>query len=159
MRDRPAPARQDLAFAFVHEAGLERLSIIVPDQMEHAMGDEQVQLERDRDAQARCLAPGGLGGDDHLAQQRRIERECEHVGSSVHAAKLRVEPPDLRVVDEREMQLLAGASERRERPRRRAPETTLREPDAALPVGQRNAVSGGQPAPLPVSRTRVSCAS
>ena len=104
------------------------------------------------------LAPSGLGGDDHLAQQRRIEGEREHVGSPVHAAKLPVEPPDLRVIDEREMELLAGASERRERPRRRAPEANPRGPNTTLPVGQRNVVSGGQPGP-PASRTRVPCAS
>jgi hypothetical protein len=35
-----APGLEDLALAAVHEGGLDRIAIVVADQVEHAVGDE-----------------------------------------------------------------------------------------------------------------------
>jgi hypothetical protein len=41
-----ASGPEDLALAAMHEGGLDRVPVVVADQVEHAVGDEQVQLGR-----------------------------------------------------------------------------------------------------------------
>src|SRR5262245_10536102 len=56
-----APGLEDLALASVHEGGLDRIAIVVADQVEHAVRGEQVQLGRHRNVEAAGLARGRLG--------------------------------------------------------------------------------------------------
>lgn len=102
------------------------------------MGYQEIQLERDRHPEAAGLPPGRFGGDDDLAQHRRIEREGEHVRPAAYPAEARVQSPDLGVGHEREVQLAVGAPYGRERPRRGAEDPAAGDPDHALPVGQRD---------------------
>ncbi len=138
----------------MHESGLERLPIIIPDQVEHPVGHEQVQLERDRYPQARRLAPGGLGGDDDFAEDGRVERERQDIRPAAYPAEAGVQPPDLGVVDEGEVALLPETADGRQCPARGEADTVRRDPDEALAIGQRDRAGGGQPA-LPGFGARI----
>jgi len=61
--------REDLVFPFVHESGLSRIMVVVPDQVQEPVHEEQIHLERERDTDTRSLPRGRVGGDDHLAEQ------------------------------------------------------------------------------------------
>jgi hypothetical protein len=90
------------------------------------MDEEARQLLGQAAAPRLRLTPSGLGGDDHIAQQLRMEMregplahgEGQHIGRPIDAPVLRIEPMDARIVDDEHAQLTAltveGGEERPE---------------------------------------------
>jgi hypothetical protein len=138
-----ATGLEDLALAAVHEGGLDRIAVVVADQVEHAVGDEQVQLGRQRNVEAAGLARGRLGRDHDLPHERergirRLERERQHIGPPGDASVASVETPDLRVVDDEHVHVTRRATDRREGAARRPREPRRRDRHRALAIRDRD---------------------
>jgi hypothetical protein len=90
--------------------------------MQHPVHHEQIELEREGDADSPRLPPGGVDRHDHLAEERRgpgrLEIEREDVGRPAGAEVAGVEPAHRRVVDQRHVHVVAAAPQRGERARR-----------------------------------------
>jgi hypothetical protein len=62
-------SREDIARTLVHSARFVRPMIVVSNQMQEAMHEKEIQLQREADVNARRLPRSGIGRDDHLAKQ------------------------------------------------------------------------------------------
>jgi hypothetical protein len=97
-----AAGREDLALALVHQARLDRIAVVVADQMEHAVSDEQVELGREGHVDLARLTPGRLGRDhdlpDEWARPGCLEWEGQDIRAPVDAAVQPVETLDRRIV-------------------------------------------------------------
>ena len=121
----------------MHETRLDRIAIIVADQMQHTVRDEQVELDRERYLESVRLTPRGLPRDDDLAdegtrQVRRREWERQDVRAPADTAVSVVEPSDRRIVDDDHVDVACRAAKRGEgplggprEPRRRHGDPTL----------------------------------
>ena len=115
-----APVK-DMLFVLNELAGLDRVAVVPADQVEHAVGHEQLELGDERHAEAPRLAPGGLGRDHDLADQRarqagRLEREGQHVGAPAHAPVHAIQAPDRVVVHDEHLDVAGRPANGRERP-------------------------------------------
>src|SRR3989475_11998814 len=135
--------REDLPLPRVHEPGLAGVPVVVTDEVEHAVRDEQVELERERHAEPARLAPSRVRGDYDLAHERarRIgdaEREGEHIGAPPHAAPGGVQPADLVIADDENPDVAPRAAHRRERRARGSRQTRRRDRDTPLTIRDRD---------------------
>lgn len=94
---------QDVSFSAVHEVGFDGIAVVIAHKVEDAVRDEELELQRERDAEAARLAVGGVGRDHDLSHQsaRRFgdfEREGQDVCPTADASEGAVETADLRVV-------------------------------------------------------------
>jgi hypothetical protein len=137
----------------VHEAGLEGIAVVVADQVEHPVDDQQVQLGRERNANAMGLAPGCLGRDHDLANERdrdprRLERERQHIGAPDDAPVAAVETRDGRVVHHQHVDGAGRPAQRPEGTFGGPGEPPRRDGDLALAIGDRrwhHEAAGGEP--------------
>ena len=156
-----APGLEDAALALVHQGGLDRVAVVVADQVEHTVGDEQIQLGRERNLEAARLARGRLRRDHDLPDEwdaRRLERERQHIGPPGDAPVPRVETPNFGVVDDEHVHVARRATGGREGAARRPHEPRRRDRHCALAIRDRDghhAGVGGDPR----SPLRASCAS
>src|SRR5712691_11445345 len=157
-RGHPAAVRhEDLPLAPVHELRLDGVPVVITNEVEHAVRDEQVELERKRHAEPARLAPGRVRGDHDLAHERTrpagdFQREREDVGALPNATPGGVQPADLVIADDEDLDGAPGPSHRREG---RARQT--RRPDGDTPLTIRDRHRHQVPsAAFPVSRVRAS---
>src|SRR2546427_443609 len=155
--------REDLPLPRVHEPGLAGVPVVVTDEVEHAVRDEQVELERERHAEPARLAPSSVRGDYDLAHERarRIgdaEREGEHIGAPPHAAPGGVQPADLVIADDENPDVAPRAAHRRERRARGSRQTRRRDRDTPLTIRDRDRHQAPSAA-FPLSRARAPWAS
>jgi|RhiMetdeSRZDD1v2_1073273.scaffolds.fasta_scaffold71242_3 hypothetical protein len=130
-------AAEKLALAAVHQVGLDRIAVVVAGQMEGAMGHEQVELQRQRYAQAPRLPHGRVGADDELSDERTVrylEREREHVRTPGDSSVEAVQATDLGVIDHRHLDDPRRTAERGQRAVDGAHETRARNRDPPLPL-------------------------
>ncbi len=106
----------DLPTLGVHVAGFLGLVVVPAGQMQHAVNDEQVELEGHGHADPLRLATGGVGADDHLAEQAgrsgRIEIKGQHVGRGAAPEIACVQAANLAVTHHAHVELTVTASER-----------------------------------------------
>ena len=100
--------REDLSLAAVHQAGFDGITVVVADEVEGAVGHEKLKLEIEGDAEPARLAPGGVHGDHDLAHEASVrlgdlQWKGQDIGPPAYAAECPIEPPDLRVVHERDL--------------------------------------------------------
>ena len=99
---------EDLVLALMHAPSLVGVVVVVPDQVQETVHDEQIHFEREGDTHPRGLTRRRVGRDDHLPEQSRhgtFQIEGEHVGRSSRAEVAFVKPPDLAVIDHRDMEI------------------------------------------------------
>ena len=91
---------------------LDRIAIVVADQVQHAMSHQQIELGRQRQCEPARLTPRGLGGDHDLADEptrsRRLERKRQNVGSTVDATVHAVEMLDRRIIHDEDVDVRAA---------------------------------------------------
>lgn len=98
--------------------------MVVAEQMQGTMDEKVRQLCGQRVTAGMGLALGSLSGNDDIPQQLGMEMgkgplshgKGQHIGRPVDAAILRIEPPDMGVIDKAHTQLTVPAVESREQP-------------------------------------------
>ena len=148
-----ASGGENCPLALVHEAGLDGIAVVVTDQMEHPVGDQQIQLDRERYAEAMRLSPGSLGRDHDLTDERsrdpgRLEREREHVRTPDDAPVTAVETRDGRVAHDEHIDVARRPAERGECALRGPGESRRRQGDLALAIRdhrRHHGPAGGDP--------------
>src|SRR5262249_11496611 len=154
------PRAEHVALAFVHETRFHRIAIVVPDEMEHAVRHEQLELCRQRDPDATRLSRRRGDRDHDLAHERSAPRHLHGKGEAVRPAldpaPRCVEAANLRILDEEDLDVAARAAQRRQRALSGAGDATCYG-DAATMTTDDDARHYAPPG-LP-SRPRASCAS
>src|SRR2546426_6734084 len=159
-RGHPAAVRhEDLPLAPVHELRLDGVPVVIPREVEHAVRDEQVELERKRHAEPARLAPGRARGCHDLAHERTrpgdFQREREDVGAPPNATPGGVQPADLVIADDEDLDGAPGPPHRREGRARRPRQTRRPDGDTPLTIRDRHRHQGPSAA-FPLSRVRAS---
>jgi hypothetical protein len=100
--------REDVALAAVHEVRFGGITVVVAHEVEDAVGDQELELQIQRDAQSACLAPGRFDRDHDLADEppwgfRNFQGEGQDVRPPPDPPEGPIEAPDLHVVDERDI--------------------------------------------------------
>jgi hypothetical protein len=118
-RHRPRGA-QDLTLTPVHQLRLDVIAVIVAHEMEDTVRDEEIHLDGDRHAEALGVAPRRLGRHHDLPEKLAprlldLEGKGQNVGTPMHAEVLPVQPGDLGVVHEEDLDLARWPSHRVER--------------------------------------------
>src|SRR5947207_1590629 len=137
--------------------------VVVADEVEHAVGDEQVELERQRHAEPARLAAGGVRRDHDLAHEGTrpvgdFQRKRQDVGAPPNATPGRVQPAYRIIAENEDLDVAARPSHRRQG-RARGPHQTRR-PDGDAPLAIRDRPRPQAPsAAFPLSRARASWAS
>lgn len=104
----------------MHQIRLDRVAVIVAHQMEHAVRDEQSELESERDADPAGLPACGVDRDHDLAYQPPggvgdLQGKRQHIRSAADAAEGAVEAPDLLVVHEGDVSTASASTDRPQR--------------------------------------------
>jgi hypothetical protein len=127
---------ENLALAPMHEVRLDRIAVVVADEMQRAVGGEEIELERQGHTQATRLPRRRVGAEDQLADERpgagRLERKGQHVGPPADAAMDGVELADLGVAHDGRLDEAARPADRRQRPVDGAAQPRGRDRHAAL---------------------------
>ncbi len=122
----------------MHQVGFDRIAVVIAGQMQGAVGGEQVELERQRHAEAPRLPHRRVGADDELSDEwtsiRHLERERQHVGTPGDSAVEAVQATDLGVIDHGHLDQPRRTAERGQRPIDGAPQTRAGNRDPPLPL-------------------------
>ena len=107
-------------YALADEVGFDGIAVIIAHQVEDAVRDEELELQREGDTETARLAVGGVGRDHDLPHQsaRRsgdFEREGQDVCPTADASEGAVETADLRVVHDGDVDAAPLTAHRAER--------------------------------------------
>lgn len=130
---------EEATFAAVHEVGFDGITVIVADEMEEAVSDEKLELEAERYAETAGLSLGGIDRNHDLADETssrfgNLQREGQDIRPPPDAAESPIEPSDLRVVDDRDLDVASLATGTSERPPGGTAERINGDGNAALTV-------------------------
>jgi len=127
------------AFSAMHEVGFDGISVVIAHEVENAVRDEELELQREGDAETTRLAVGGVGRDHDLSHQsaRRcgdFEREGQDVCPAPDASEGAVETADLRVVHDGDVDAAPLTAHRAERALGGTDQRPGRDGDTALAI-------------------------
>jgi hypothetical protein len=135
---------KNFSLAVVHEVGFDGIAVVIAHEVENAVRDEELELQREGDTETARLAVGGVGRDHDLPHQsaRRsgdFKREGQDVCPTADASEGAVETADLRIVHDGDVDTAPLTAHRAER----ALGSTDQRPDgggdAALAILERRA--------------------